>query len=351
MSESTDDQGARGPAAGEGRRRPAGEPFGRVADLVAGLMMLGFSAVAYLYAAKVANLDPITIWPFALWAGSHVALGVVLSPLLRARRAMLVVGYGVLLGLLLSEEPLYIARSLWHDPVPDVRQAAADGRRVRVISVNCGGGDVGAVEDALAHTPDIILLQEMPAYAELDEVLPPDWSRSGRRDCSVLVKGSLIATPHPKWLAHQLQAVLAIPLRTGRPIAVISTHLVQPSLRADIWRPSIWRKARRLREARGEAIAEALEQRARYGDNVPAIIGGDFNTRAGDSLLQPLARAGMTDAFRAVGTGWPNTFTARFPLERIDFIWADDRFEPLRAVVAVSGHSDHRMVVADLAVK
>lgn len=38
-------------------------------------------------------------------------------------------------------------------------------------------------------------------------------------------------------------------------------------------------------------------------------------------------------------------------MERIDFIYVSDGIEPLHAFTATTEHSDHRMVVADLAVR
>jgi endonuclease/exonuclease/phosphatase (EEP) superfamily protein YafD len=148
-----------------------------------------------------------------------------------------------------------------------------------------------------------------------------------------------------------MYGVRAVPVRLGRPITVISTHLVLPSLRTDIWRPEVWRKAAEIRGARMRIVEELLVQRDRYGDDLPVIVGGDFNTRAGDSLLQPLIANGMTDVFDAVGHGWPNTMTAEFPIARIDFIWVGEQVEPLNAQVATTPHSDHRMVVAEVAVR
>lgn len=335
----------------EVRRRLSGRSFGRLSDLSAGLMMLGMSGLGILYAANVPNLDPITIWPFGFWAALFAGLGLVLAPLLRRRRTVLVVGYALLIGLALTEEPWFVLRGLWHDPRQAVSSAAERGDLLRVVSLNCGGGNELAIDDALALAPDIILLQESPGSYLFERTLPDGWEHAGQIDSAVLVRGTLYPDELPRWLAHEMHVVRAVPSRLGRPLTAISTHIVQPELRTDIWRPEVWRHARSLRESRMAAIQHILQQRDRYGSDLPVVVGGDFNTPAGDPLLEPLLANGLTDAFRAAGHGWPNTITSDYPMERIDFIFTGRGFKPLDAFVAVTPHSDHRMVVADLALE
>ncbi len=335
------------------RRRLAGKPWGRLADLIAGLMMLSFSALGYIYAGRAPGLDPITVWPFMLWAGLYIAVGIVLSPLLRWRRTLLVVGFPLLTALLLCEEPRYLLRPLWHDPSREVSAAAERHELLRVVTLNCGSGSEAAVHDALGLDPDILLLQEIPGSFALDRMLPEGWQQAGWGDCAVLVRGEVYADEHSRYLAHEMHVVRAVPagLAEPTPITVISTHLVQPSLRTNILRPGVWRNAVSLRESRVRTIENLLHERDRYGDDLPVIIGGDFNAGDLDSLLPPLAANGLTDAFGAVGTGWPNTITAGFPIERIDYVWVDERFEPLDGRVIFTPNSDHRMVVVDVALK
>lgn len=333
------------------RRRFRGKSFGRLADLVTGLMMLGFAALGFLYAERPAGFDPITIWPFWMWAGLFVVGGLLLSPLLRPRRTILVVGFPLLVAPFLCEEPIYRVRAVLHGDKP--MQPIPTGRWFRVISLNCGGGSEEAVRDTLQYDPDILLLQETPGRHLVERVLPEDWEYAGWLDPAVAVKGRLEADRHDRWLAHEMFVVRAVPeqLAEPAPITVISTRLVQPSLRLDIWRPSIWRKARDIRDARMNTIQNLLRQRRRYAEDDPVIIGGDFNTPDRDSLFRPLRGAGLTDAFAEVGKGWPNTITSDYPMERIDYIWVNEHLEPLSGFVEVTEHSDHRMVVVDVALR
>ena len=141
------------------RRRLRDRPFSRVVDLGIGLLMLALSALGYLHAANVPGLDPITIWPFWIWATIFTLIGLLLWPLLR-RRAVLLVGFAVLTGLLLSEEPWFVLRSAWHSRDAAVRAAAQEGELLRVITLNTQGGDRRAIGDAITLEPDVILLSE-----------------------------------------------------------------------------------------------------------------------------------------------------------------------------------------------
>jgi|LSQX01.2.fsa_nt_gb endonuclease/exonuclease/phosphatase (EEP) superfamily protein YafD len=308
-------------------------------------------AVAVVYLLRPPNFDPITIWPFGFWAGGCIILALILSPLLHPRRALLVGGIALIAALAVCEEPRYLLRSVAREPDREIAQARLDGSLVRVITLNCGGGDERAVTDALALDPDVLLLQETPGEVALESVVPEGWQRAGWLDPTIMVRGTLQADDLPRWLAHEMYVGVAVPERLGRPITIISTRLVHPSLRMDIWRPKVWRDAARVRKERAHVIADLLRQRLRHGEDLPVIIGGDFNTPGGDSLLRPLAQAGLRDVFAAAGRGWPNTITADFPVSRIDLIYASNVFRPLDARAVITPHSDHRMVVADMALR
>ena len=63
------------------RLRPRYTPRERLAAGVAGLMMLGLSAVGICYAIRRPGLDPITIWPFAFWGlGAHHSISQYMAP-------------------------------------------------------------------------------------------------------------------------------------------------------------------------------------------------------------------------------------------------------------------------------
>lgn len=323
----------------------------RFTTAIAAVLLMPLLAIALLYAFRIPRLDPITVWPFTLWAGFFMTLGIVLAPLLGLKRGLLVVGMPLLAALLICEEPRFMLKPP-ADAAP-VEAAAQRGELLRVISLNCGGGNTLAVQEAFALDPDVILLQESPGTAILSGILPEGWQQAGGGDCWVLVRGEVTSTEHSRDLANRMHVALATPSRLAppRPITIISAHVVHPSLRPEIWRPSVWREAEAIREARATSVETMLRESDRYGADLPVILGGDFNTGDHDSLLRPLEQAGLTDTFAATGSGCPNTIVADFPLERIDYVWADGQFQPLSARVVFTPHSDHRMVVAELAAR
>lgn len=339
-------------AAAPAHLRPWHGPAERLAAGVAGLLMLGLSAVAMCYVVRQPGLDPIVIWPFFFWSLSTVGLGLLLWPLLRARLSGLVVGYALLLSLLIPEEPGFLARTLvrpGHEPSHAQRRR---GRLVRVVTLNCGGGRVEAIRDALAQDPDILLLQESPGEEALDRIAPKDWEHAGWMDPAILVRGRLVARRLDKHRAHYVYFGTAYPDALGGvALGVVSTRLLQPVLRIELWRPEVWQRAREVEELRRKDIASLLEFGRHEAGDGPLIIGGDFNSPARHSLFVPFEQAGLTDSFAAAGRGWPNTITADFPFARIDQIWISHHFRPVYGRVVYTPHSDHRMVVVDLALR
>jgi endonuclease/exonuclease/phosphatase family metal-dependent hydrolase len=49
-----------------------------------------------------------------------------------------------------------------------------------------------------------------------------------------------------------------------------------------------------------------------------------------------------------LAVGWGNTFHRRFPMLRIDHIYATRHFDPVSSGVVPTKATDHRMVISDL---
>lgn len=89
----------------------------------------------------------------------------------------------------------------------------------------------------------------------------------------------------------------------------------------------------------------------------PTIYMGDFNVVERSTPYRMMTKAGLTDAFRAAGSGPGLTFPTRFqylpvrlPLMlRIDYIWVTKHFKPITSRVAAGYGSDHLPVIAELA--
>ncbi|HSP41707.1 MAG TPA: endonuclease/exonuclease/phosphatase family protein, partial [Luteolibacter sp.] len=142
---------------------------------------------------------------------------------------------------------------------------------------------------------------------------------------------------------------VTVELPDGRQIEVVNVHLETAATNLRFWRRDAWREHRvnrAIRLTENATMLQVLEQTTNF-PNTPTILGGDFNAPATDPVHRRLARD-FTDSFAAAGTGWGNTFQRRFPILRIDQVYATRHFTPVRCAAAVTRHSDHRMVVADL---
>jgi endonuclease/exonuclease/phosphatase family metal-dependent hydrolase len=82
----------------------------------------------------------------------------------------------------------------------------------------------------------------------------------------------------------------------------------------------------------------------------PFIFCADLNDIP-NSYSYATVRAGMQDAFLEKGSGIGRTFLGLSPTLRIDYVFADDRFEVRQFTRRKERYSDHFMLVADLALK
>jgi len=83
-------------------------------------------------------------------------------------------------------------------------------------------------------------------------------------------------------------------------------------------------------------------------DGTPVIVGGDFNAPAGDRLFRVL-RPRLRDSSPERPLGLSNTIVNEFPFARIDQVWIGPSFRAHAVLARKTEHSDHRLVVCDLA--
>lgn len=98
--------------------------------------------------------------------------------------------------------------------------------------------------------------------------------------------------------------------------------------------------------ARAEQIAVLVAQLEPDG---PVVLAGDFNAASDAPELGQL-RERFVDCWQRVGRGRGATFPSRFPVRRIDYVWASSGLEPVAADVVPTDASDHRALVVDLEV-
>lgn len=314
--------------------------------LVLSAVLCGLIAAAYF--ARPDALAAATVFPIWAW----LIPGVLLAGLgysRETRRFTFAALAGWLLTLAASADaPPALLRLA---AAPPARPAAnKSGRVLRVISLNCGGGNVRAVEELAAYQPDLLLLQESPGRTQLEEAARKLFGDEAAvvwgADASIVARGKLSAQPLPKHVSsNAVRAVWQIAERIE--LDVVSLRLEPALVRVDLWSPDCWRAQaanRRKRRGQLQAIVAEIERRP---SQAPLLIGGDFNAPSGDAvfrLLEPLAR----DAFAAAGRGWGNTITNDAPFSRIDQIRLGEELLAIDVVAVRTRHSDHRAVVCDL---
>lgn len=305
--------------------------------------------IAWAYFARPDALAAATVFPIWAWlvpGGLLAALGCTKE--LR-RFVLLVTAMWALTFAAFADAPLALVRS-GPAAAPDLRQNENQRRALRVICLNCGGGNVAAVEELAAYKPDLLLLQESPGRTQLEEAAKKLFGDEAAvvwsADASIVARGKLAAQPMSSGVAaNAVRARWFLDERTE--IDVVSLRLEPALVRADLWAPDCWQAQsanRRQRLAQLQAIVREIERRP---SQTPLLIGGDFNAPPGDAvfrLLKPLCR----DAFASAGRGWGNTITNDFPFLRIDQIWHGDELTTVDAVAVKTKNSDHRAVVCDL---
>jgi vancomycin resistance protein VanJ len=312
-------------------------PFGIVVcALSAGFAV--FPTIVYL--ARPDACAALTVFPPGVWL--LLGLGLLLLGIRRAaRRPVVGVALLWLLFLVLAiEEP----RSL-------LRLTPAPRGTLRIVSLNCAGGNALAAAEVAAYHPDIVLLQESP---DRDEVLRLAAQLFGAQagvaydlESAILVRGSVVRQIRPRRAVNRFATRALVRLDADQQIDITSLRLAPPIFRMDLWSPSCWRaqtENRQLHRRQLAAIARTLDSA------IPTIVGGDFNAPAGDAAMRVL-QPGLRDAFVTAGRGWANTMDNDTPVLRIDQVWTSVHYTPVSVTAHRTRHSDHRLVVCDLAWK
>ena len=232
-------------------------------------------------------------------------------------------------------------------PTAAWQQAREQGRAVRVVSLNCFVNPRAAAEVA-GYEPDIVLLQESPSQEHLERLSRQFFGVDGTflwgGDTAILARGHLQAR-HVDGATHFVHA--GVELLSGFEADVISVRLNPPVFRLDFWSPGFWRDHRDNRVKHRHQIEDMMVNVRSVPVSRSLVVGGDFNAPPNDAALVPM-RERLFDTFRQAGRGWGHTGTNRFPLFRVDQIWASADLRAESVVTRRTIHSDHRMVVCDL---
>lgn len=274
--------------------------------------------------------------------------------------ALLVWGYG----------GLFIGRS------PGANELPEDRVTVAAYNVWFRTAGVDHVLDLVREDrPDLLLVSEVTAEhvdalrAVLADTMPHDWfGQAGRFGGVGVLSRHPIDEVRPVPGADGFErptavVVVDVPRNGGsQAVQVVPVHLMA---RCPVCRPFVEGQQREVASRRRE-VAAIL---ASLDPDLPAIVGGDYNSTRWTEPYRMLVRAGFADPHRAVGFGLgftypgdhgtPSLDTAgsfplahlplvSFPVLRLDHVLVRG-LDALRSDVGDARASDHRPVVVDLA--
>jgi endonuclease/exonuclease/phosphatase (EEP) superfamily protein YafD len=307
----------------------------------------------YCFARQPARFAAFTVMPIWLWGGFGLFLSTLAYYCLRAPLSLVMTAVWTITLLVGADEARVLANFGKQVPRPGPAEAYENKAVIRVITLNAAFFTYGnPAQDLAVWQPDIILLQDIlpPQVQQIADVL-----YGGHGDYRALLTNGLVT----RWKIlreirnpNQRDEQLTLQLPGGREIEVVNVHLATAATDLRLWRRAAWISHRDNRIVRQRELAltqQVLEQTTTF-PNTPTIFGGDFNSPATDLVHRQLARD-FVDAFAAAGSGWGDTYHRRFPILRIDHIYATRHFTPIRCLAVTTRNSDHRMVVADFIMK
>lgn len=108
---------------------------------------------------------------------------------------------------------------------------------------------------------------------------------------------------------------------------------------------TVARKLKYAFELRSDEISEVLESLSQLEG--PIVVCGDFNDTPMSFTYKQMQKAGFIDSFTKVGRGIKPTYAGKLPLMRIDYIWGNDKVNPLEFKRLRNKASDHYPVMLD----
>lgn len=338
-------------ASARGRVRSVFEGAAPLLALAALALHLG---VMICFGGRWDKTAAITIIPIWVWSIFGLSLAVPAWVVVRGRLAAGAAALWTLTLLVCPDEWRGLWRTALSDiplPTPD-RAPAASPSHFRVVTLNCRSSNLRSARQAAAWNPDVMLLQEMrghpagPLGVLARELWGSDASMVFGYDTAILARGRLTPSAHtPPGQGQQfVQATLTLP--DGRTLEIASVHLQGHVTDLRLWNWRTWRAHAQNQRRHRLYMADVMMRSLAFAGDRPCLIGGDFNSPAGDRTFQTL-QSRFQDAFAEAGIGWGNTFRNDWPVLRIDQIWATHSLHPHAARAVASQHSDHRLVVVD----
>lgn len=248
--------------------------------------------------------------------------------------------------------------------VPQTSGPSAD-LRVATFNVRPEAGLDHVIRLVEREQPDVLLVQELlgESQDELASDLAPvlahhHFSRvnqltGGDHGTAVFSRFPVVETREIGPLPAMSRPMDVVTLDTGDGLLhVASLHLTSPcdeclvsGLRAGRGNTASLASLGRESDARRSEIARVTAA-------LPVgslIVGGDLNSSTDNTPRQRLLDAGLTDLHRVSGSGPGFTAFRKLVGFRIDWLFASDDLRPVRTWVGPTDLSDHRPVIADLA--
>lgn len=321
----------------------------RIGWTLVGASLLLHLFTVYCYAQQPDRFAAYTTMPIWLWGGFGLLLAMLAFVFLRASLSMVMSTVWAVTLLVGSDEARVLANFSKEAPLPGKAEPHQGRQVLRVASLNCAFFSYGnPANDIAKWQPDVILLQDVSAHQvrQVADVLYGGHGDYRAHNTNGIVTRWKINREirNPSQRDHQV----TISTPTGARLEIVNVHLRTAATDLRLWSPSAWRAHRDNRIHRTQELfvtQQVLTQTTEF-PNTPTIFGGDFNAPATDVVHRQLTRD-FVDAFAAAGSGWGNTYQRRFPILRIDQIYATRHLTPIRSCAVTTRNSDHRMVIAD----
>jgi endonuclease/exonuclease/phosphatase (EEP) superfamily protein YafD len=228
--------------------------------------------------------------------------------------------------------------------IGDRDEARAGAPRLRVLTANTYRGNVPPqelVELVRRERVDVLALQELtPQLADgldragIGELLPHDARIPESSDGSGLYSRLPLGRLAPFQGTRSVMAAATVDVPGAAPLRVISVHVAAPLRAGEVPR---WR-----------ADLRALPAAPRLGP--VQLLAGDFNSTLDHEELRDLLDRGYRDVAEVAGAGFQPTWRGGRALPiTIDHVLAPERLGVLDFTVHDLAGSDHRAVVAELA--
>jgi len=146
----------------------------RVARTACALSLILCIAVTLAYLTRHDGVAAVTVFPSWVWGIPGV--GLVWFARRPARRLAFTAGVVWLVFLVaMIDRPGALIGTLYRDFPTTSWSETPREQRVRVISLNCGGGGIKSIAEVAAYQPDIVLLQESPGRIAVGEAACERW--------------------------------------------------------------------------------------------------------------------------------------------------------------------------------